>query len=236
MDMRFRPSRKNPSGRPWRRPINRPVKTLDPKKWKCALNHSFRMSAFSSPNPLYGLSQRPSSQGWLFHPKMPYTGNQDDFPAATGVHPNRFQHAFIQTQSMGASPLYPQTMFCIHARVLASMQASCSRSNFSQAKGLRRRRPRMGLFPLSAETHGTSRRDMRKCASTIFDERLPFRWLGIGRLCFAVDVCDLRRDTDFRICWFSVSRSLAAPGCESEKWDEKKQKNVRHENRKRRTG
>lgn len=113
MDMRFRPSRKNPSGRPWRRPINRPVKTLDPKKWKCALNYSFRMSAFSSPNPLYGLSQRPSNQGWLFHPKMPYTGNQDNFSAATGVHPNRFQHAFIQTQSMGASPLYPQTMFCI---------------------------------------------------------------------------------------------------------------------------
>lgn len=154
--MRFRPGRKNPSGRPWRRPINRPVKMLDPKKRKCALNYSFRMSAFSSQNSLYGLSQRPSSQWWLFHPKMPYTGNQDNFSAATGVHPNRFQHAFIQTQSMGASPLYPQ-------------------NNFSQANGLRRRRPRKGFFPLLAETHSTSRRDMRKCASTIFDERLPFR-------------------------------------------------------------
>ena len=157
------------------------------------------MSAFSSQNPLYGLSQRPSSQGWLFHPKMPYTGNQDDFPAATGVHPSRFQHAFIQTQSMGASPLYPQTMFCIHARVLASMQASCSRSNFSQAKGLRRRRPRMGLFPLSAETHGTSRRDMRKCASYIFlDERLPFRcWEIVALYIFFGLVEHLRRRQNF---------------------------------------
>ena len=33
-----------------------------------------------------------------------------------------------------------------------------------------------------------------------FDERLPFRWLGFGRLCFTVDVCDLRRNTGFRIC------------------------------------
>ena len=90
------------------------------------------------------------------------------------------------------------------------------------------------LFPFCGKRIARLARDMRKCASTIFDERLPFRWLGIGRLCFAVDVCDLRRDTDFRICWFSVSRSLAAPGCGSEKWDEKKQKNVRHENRKRR--
>lgn len=69
------------------------------------------MSAFSSQNPLYDLSQRPSNQGWLFHPKMPYTGNQDDFSAATGVHPNRFQHAFIQTQSMGACPHTPKTIF-----------------------------------------------------------------------------------------------------------------------------
>lgn len=106
---------------------------------KCALKHSFRMSAFSSQNPLYGLSQRPSNQGWLFHPKTPYTGNQDNFSAATGVHPNRFQHAFIQTQSMGASPYTPKRCF-------ASMQTSCSRSNFSQANGLRRRRPRKGFF------------------------------------------------------------------------------------------
>ena len=129
MDMRFRPSRKNPSGRPWRRPINRPVKTLDPKKWKCALNYSFRMSAFSSPNPLYGLSQRPSNQGWLFHPKMPYTGNQDNFSAATGVHPNRFQHAFIQTQSIGGKPpippndvLHPCKGACIYASTLLTKQ------------------------------------------------------------------------------------------------------------------
>ena len=40
MDMRFRLGRKNPSGRLQRRPINRPVKTLDPKKRKCALTYS----------------------------------------------------------------------------------------------------------------------------------------------------------------------------------------------------
>lgn len=155
---------------------------------KCALNYSFQMSAFSSQNPLYGLSQRPSNQGWLFHPKTPYTGNQDNFSTATGVHPNRFQHAFIQTQSMGASPLYPQPIFCIHTMVLASMQTSCSRSNFSQANGLRRRRPRKGLFPLSAETHDTSRRDMGKCASCLLTPRIKtFRStngcrLGVGKL------------------------------------------------------
>lgn len=65
------------------------------------------MSAFSSPNPLCGLSQRPSNQGWLFHPKMPYTGNQDNFSAATGVHSNRFQYVFIQTQSIGGKPPIP---------------------------------------------------------------------------------------------------------------------------------
>lgn len=55
------------------------------------------------------------------------------------------------------------------------------------------------FFPFCGKRIARLVRDMRKCASTIFDERLPFRWLGIGRLCFTVDVCDLRRDTVSRM-------------------------------------
>lgn len=97
------------------------------------------MSAFSSQNPLYGLSQRPSNQGWLFHPKMPYTGNQDDFSAATGVHPNRFQHAFIQTQSMGASPHTPKTIF---HRPLVAYAAGVPERGFFRCR--RKRMARLG--------------------------------------------------------------------------------------------
>ena len=109
------------------------------------------------------------------------------FPQPQAFTQTDFNMRSSKPNPWGQAPYTPKQCF-------ASMQAPYSRSNFSQANGLRRsRRPRKGLFPLSAETHGTSRRDMGKCASTIFDERLPFRWLGIGRLCFAVDVCDLRR-------------------------------------------
>lgn len=79
-------------------------------------------------------------------------------------------------------------------------QAPIPQNNFSQATcGLRRRRPRKGLFPLSAETHGTSRRDMRKCASYIFlDERLPFRcWEIVALYIFFGLVEHLRRRQNF---------------------------------------
>ena len=123
------------------------------------------MSAFSSPNPLYGLSQRPSNQGWLFHPKMPYTGNQDNFSAATGVHSSRFQYVFIQTQSIGGKPPIPP-------------------KQFSQANGLRRRRPRKGFFPRTAETHAhVSERHGYMRIYHFFDERLPFRCWEIEVLC-----------------------------------------------------
>ena len=134
------------------------------------------MSAFSSQNPLYGLSQRPSNQGWLFHPKMPYTGNQDDFSAATGVHPNRFQHAFIQTQSMGASPHTPKTIF--HRPLVA------------YAAGV----PERGFFRCRRKRMARLVRDMRKCAYIFLDERPPFRcWEIVALYIFFGLVEHLRR-------------------------------------------
>lgn len=104
------------------------------------------MSAFSSQNPLYGLSQRPSSQGWLFHPKMPYTDNQDDFSAATGVHPNRFQHAFIQTQSMGASPHTPKRCFASMQRYLHLCKHPVHEAIFHRPKAYAAGVPEWGFF------------------------------------------------------------------------------------------
>lgn len=135
------------------------------------------MSAFSSQNPLYGLSQRPSNQGWLFHPKMPYTGNQDNFSAATGVHSNRFQYVFIQTQSIGGKPPIPPK------RCFASMQGCLHRCKhpvheaiFNRPTAYAAGVPERGFFRCRRKRMARLVRDMRKCASYIFlDERPPFR-------------------------------------------------------------
>lgn len=50
-------------------------------------------------------------QGVACSLKTPYTGIQDDFCTATGVHPIHFQHAFIQTQSIGGKPPIPPKFF-----------------------------------------------------------------------------------------------------------------------------
>lgn len=65
---------------------------------------------------------------------------------ATGVHPNRFQHAFIQTQSMGASPLYPQTMFCIHASTLHPCKHSAHEAIFHRPTAYAAGVPERGFF------------------------------------------------------------------------------------------
>ena len=114
------------------------------------------------------------------------------FPQPQAFTQTDFNMRSSKPNPWGQAPYTPKLCF-------ASMQAPCSRSNFSQANGLRRRRPRKGLFPLSAETHGTSRRDMRKCASYIFlDERPPFRcWEIVALYIFFGLVEHLRRRQNF---------------------------------------
>ena len=153
------------------------------------------MSAFSSQNPLYGLSQRPSNQGWLFHPKMPYTGNQDNFSAATGVHPNRFQHAFIQTQSIGGKPpippndvLHPCKGACIYASTLLTKQFLTGQRPTPQAS------PKGAFSAVGGNAWHVSEGDMGKCALYIFpDGRLPFRCWEIGALCISFGLDEHQR-------------------------------------------
>lgn len=145
----------------------------------CAISPFWKLGTQITQNHLYGLSQRPGCpRGGLLSENAlhGHTGwflhshGRSPNPFSTRVHPNPIHR--------GQAPYTPE----IFHRPTAYAAGVPARD-----------------FPRTAETHGTSRRDMRKCASTIFDERLPFRWLGIGRLCFTVDVCDLRRDTVSRM-------------------------------------
>lgn len=153
------------------------------------------MSAFSSPNPLYGLSQRPSNQGWLFYPKMPYTGNQDNFSAATGVHPIHFQHAFIQTQSIGGKPpIPPKRCFasmkgCLHLCKHPAHEAIFNRPT-AYAAGV----PERGFFRCRRKRMAHLGETCVNAHYIFFpDGRLPFRCWEIGALCISFGLDEHQR-------------------------------------------
>lgn len=183
---------------------------------KCALNHSFRMSAFSFQNPLYGLSQRPSNQGDGFFIRKRLTRViRTIFPQPQAFTQTDFNMRSSKPNPWGQAPYTPNRYFASMQWYLHQCKHPAHEAIFHRPTAYAAGVPERGFFRCR-------RKRMARLGETcvnahyIFfpDGRLPFRCWEIVALCiFSVWLNTCGDDKIFMTSWQKRFRHAAAFVC-----------------------